>query len=521
MPEEYAGRMPNLRSNLRAKAQDMNIESAGYISVATQEDERLAQQEIESDQRERQMWKEEAEMQHRELEEAELAATRRQRRRQEEEEDERRRQRANEEREMQRKKEDENRQRRKFEQQQNLARKREMRRQQEEEQSLRRREEEERQARRRREQQQQQQGRHHQLQKKKTPKKSKGNQKPALKEDKIDEQLEFALAELHDIKKHYEKQRSTGQNAIKAERAKTVVTSPSRSQDESPAALRERLKLAENVMTKLYQRNIQLEKELKVLRTSGVTSDEGGNGINVETRAVSGTQSVAESNSLSLPASSSSAAANTSQLLKRVAEMRDTVDARESTIGQLRDVIEGLQNRYALTLQREVEGRLNVELAAMREQQAVLAEQLANAKADASRREESEKRARHDYNRLANRRIKEFSLDPHVDVASKQLLTALGDRLNQEAADRAAESATYNDRLYAAERKQCDFFVERKLLEQQMMTLTRELEERGKLEERINSCIEGIRSQLEALRAENAALKGVSGGGEEDGSGGD
>lgn len=57
-----------------------------------------------------------------------------------------------------------------------------------------------------------------------------------------------------------------------------------------------------------------------------------------------------------------------------------------------------------------------------------------------------------------------------------------------------------------AERQHCDWFVERRLLQDEVAALSRQLHERDALDERIEGCIHGLFQRLQRVETRNMAL---------------
>lgn len=58
-----------------------------------------------------------------------------------------------------------------------------------------------------------------------------------------------------------------------------------------------------------------------------------------------------------------------------------------------------------------------------------------------------------------------------------------------------------------AERKTCDWYVEKRLLEDKVKRLAREVQRRDALEEKIEACVHSLFQRLQQVEADNVALR--------------
>jgi hypothetical protein len=79
-------------------------------------------------------------------------------------------------------------------------------------------------------------------------------------------------------------------------------------------------------------------------------------------------------------------------------------------------------------------------------------------------------------------------------------------RLGQEIQEREAEAALYSSRLYESEKQQSEWFVEKRMLEQNIQKLTEEVGERDRLDQEIESCAADMFARLKYLEETNASL---------------
>ena len=299
----------------------------------------------------------------------------------------------------------------------------------------------------------------------------------------LDVQLTDALRELDVIKKQYNSNASgpslhspaaahtplQGAAAAGAHAGgninnpQSLDAAPPRASDDRPLSpsgrsLGEKLRIAETVMRKLYQRNIELEKQVGA--TGGTNGSlNSGNGGHDRSLGVG-------------PSSSSSE------------------DAQELVV---------LRRRLL-----EFEG---MDPQRMRQESRMLQHSLAAAQGDLQRSLDELALLKRDFSKLCSKRLRRIMSFEDGDRASQEMLRMLNDRLKQQDRERSAEQDVFRDKLTRAEQQQCDWYVERRLLEQQVAHLTIDVSNRDELESSIQQCVADITMQLAALKTENAELK--------------
>ena len=81
-------------------------------------------------------------------------------------------------------------------------------------------------------------------------------------------------------------------------------------------------------------------------------------------------------------------------------------------------------------------------------------------------------------------------------VKAGKLMNELNFRLNQEQKQRDIETAIYNAQLYEYEKKEVDWFVEKKYLEEKIVSLEEEVQKRNALDDQIENCILMLQNKM-------------------------
>ena len=77
-------------------------------------------------------------------------------------------------------------------------------------------------------------------------------------------------------------------------------------------------------------------------------------------------------------------------------------------------------------------------------------------------------------------------------------MNELNFRLGQEQKQRDLETAVYNAQIYEYEKKEVDWFVEKKYLEEKITSLEEEAQKRNVLDDQIESCIQLLCQKMKA-----------------------
>ena len=77
-----------------------------------------------------------------------------------------------------------------------------------------------------------------------------------------------------------------------------------------------------------------------------------------------------------------------------------------------------------------------------------------------------------------------------------KLMNELNFRLSQEQKQRDLEAAVYNAQIYEYEKKEVDWFVEKRYLEEKIASLEGEAQKRNALDDQIESCIQMLCTKM-------------------------
>lgn len=77
-----------------------------------------------------------------------------------------------------------------------------------------------------------------------------------------------------------------------------------------------------------------------------------------------------------------------------------------------------------------------------------------------------------------------------TQLHARKLMNELSSRLTEEKKQRDVEAAVYNAQLYEYEKKEVDWYVEKKYLEDRIVSLEQEVAKRNALDEQIEGCIQ-------------------------------
>ena len=237
--------------------------------------------------------------------------------------------------------------------------------------------------------------------------------------------------------------------------------------------LQERLAMSQNIMRKLYRKNVELEKEVRVLRAA------------------------ADSGPVPSQAEGERAAANGApQLPEAMADSpaMAALRSRDATIAQLREALEGMQRRSA-TLE-----------AAISETNGEVGETLRAALAEGKSHYRRFNKLRGEYRRLLNRRVEVVRRNGGMTKEARVLMDELRVRLGQEIVERDSEVAIFQAKLFESEQASANWYVERRLLEDRVEKLTSEVGERDRLDSQIETCVCGLFERMRALEATNKDL---------------
>mmetsp|Transcript_29219 Transcript_29219/g.69237 ORF Transcript_29219/g.69237 Transcript_29219/m.69237 type:complete len:459 (-) Transcript_29219:40-1416(-) len=312
--------------------------------------------------------------------------------------------------------------------------------------------------------------------------------------------------------------------------------------DESEAG--KRLRMAETVMKKLFQRNLKLEEELAALKESagkaaadgagGGTGGAGGPSDRPPTRAGTadteddgGAFGLQLDTELDLADMGDPDEGSLDALLlvhvQQEKHLRRLLEERDKTIQNMQAAITDM--RRAATpgsaASAEMAAKTAASQASMSQAQELesLRTRLADALDDAARYQQGYVKARSDYRRLVSARVKQATeakaakygstKKPKQPVvgAARKLIEALGERLTVSEEERNAETAAFNRKLLEAERQHCDWFVEKRLMEDRLAALTGELREQGEIADKMEVCVHSLFERLRQLEITNHNLR--------------
>lgn len=94
-----------------------------------------------------------------------------------------------------------------------------------------------------------------------------------------------------------------------------------------------------------------------------------------------------------------------------------------------------------------------------------------------------------------------------VTGAARKLIDALSERLSTTDAERQAETSAYNKKLLQAEQQHCDWFVEKRLMEERISSLTAQVAERDEIEDKMELCVHSLFERLRQLEITNHNLR--------------
>ena len=240
------------------------------------------------------------------------------------------------------------------------------------------------------------------------------------------------------------------------------------------ARLGEQLEMSKSIMQKLYRKNVELEKEAQLLR------------------AQLGAGAPPAPAAAALPASAGPSAPPAPLL----AVMREKNERIQKLEAELRG-----QGERARRLQGALTARVE--------------EAEASGSAAAAQRSNFHMRKyktlRDDYRKLLEQRAGMVGRRAHG--GAQQMVGELQQRLDKEMQEREVESALLASQLYERDRRESDLYVEKRLLEQRVEALQREIQERDRLDTEIETCVCALFEKVSFLEKENLRLQGAPAGG--------
>lgn len=314
--------------------------------------------------------------------------------------------------------------------------------------------------------------------------------------------------------------------------------------DESEAG--KRLRMAETVMKKLFQRNLRLEEELAAAKEAAAKAREaagaggaGGPGGRPLTRSGTGTPADGEEEDdggafglqldteLDMEQMGDPDEGSLDGLLlvhvQQEKHLRRLLEERDRTIEELRGAVSDMRRATTPASSAAAEAAAKAASAhagrSTSEEIASLQSRLSEALEDAARYQQGYVKARADYRRLVSARVKQATekkaakygstAKPKQPVAgaARKLIEALGERLTVSEEERNAETAAFNRKLLEAERQHCDWFVEKRLMEDRLAALTAEIREQDEMADRMELCVHSLFERLRQLEITNHNLR--------------
>ncbi|OQS00378.1 hypothetical protein THRCLA_05971 [Thraustotheca clavata] len=310
-----------------------------------------------------------------------------------------------------------------------------------------------------------------------------GEDKVAL--DSVNVKYELAMKELHGIKVQLKSSSNPAQQSNQESSATTppavcsMPNTPSEMKSHSPG---KKMQIAEAVIQKLYKKNLELEKALhqakeEVQQLKSDTKVELPQIINPPTtESVQGIQSQKE------------------EYLKFLAAQQD------KTIQELKLKVEKLSRRPETGIIESDSKKLNVIPR--------LQKRLQEAIDESNRQKANYLRMKQDYNRLLLQRTRTLAGNAEIDSHARHFLALMEKRLETVEGEREQESMIYNMKLFETEKKSCDAFVAKKMLEEEMSKVVQDVTERDAIDDQIDKCILGVFDRLHQVELENIKLRG-------------
>lgn len=232
--------------------------------------------------------------------------------------------------------------------------------------------------------------------------------------------------------------------------------------------------MSQSIMRKLYRKNVELEKELRLARGgegagAGATVD-GSEALPIDADVPTVPEVLADS-----PA---------------MAALR----SRDATITQLREALESQQRRSAAleSIVSEAGGEVG--------------DSLRQALAEGATHSTRYKALRGEYRRLLKRRVEVVRKTGGMSTEARALVDDLRARLRQESVERESEAAMSQAKLNEKEQQSANWYVERELLGDRIDKLVNEVRERDRLDAKIEMCVCGLFERMDALERSNEGL---------------
>jgi len=233
-------------------------------------------------------------------------------------------------------------------------------------------------------------------------------------------------------------------------------------------ALNEKVELSQTIMRKLYKKNVELDKEVQVLKTevemltkNKKYSDLPGGG---------GAEGVGGGNSTVLTV--------LKQRDKTIEDLNRKLQEAEDMIRILQSSAGGVSSRKSSELQSDLK-KYQFHF-------------------------KNYKQLRNDYKRLLDQRSGIVSRKINKDA--KRMVGELKSRLDKEMEERELEAALLTTQLYEQDKRESDLYVEKRLLEQKVGALQQEIYDRDKIDTQIENCVCSLFEKVNSLESANKEL---------------
>ncbi|ETV65246.1 hypothetical protein H257_17966 [Aphanomyces astaci] len=308
-------------------------------------------------------------------------------------------------------------------------------------------------------------------------------------ESNVNAKFVLALKELRDIKGEYQRSRPLTSGIPSTPAPPAAAALPPETEessrtipmgDHSPT---KKLKIAETVIRKLYKKNLELEKALVQAKADNQNQ----------------AQPAPYEPTLDKPPTIESVQGIESQkdeYLKYLAAEQD------KTIQELKRKIETLADAQDA---RNPGGKSanSTKAAAISR----LEKRLQEAIGESSRQKQSYMKLKSDYKRLLLQRTRSISGSSEIDSHARELLALMEKRLLKVEDEREQDMALYNMKLFETEQQNCDDYVAKKMLENEMAKVTTDVKERDNLDDQIEKCMLGVFERLHQVEQENIQLR--------------
>ena len=121
------------------------------------------------------------------------------------------------------------------------------------------------------------------------------------------------------------------------------------------------------------------------------------------------------------------------------------------------------------------------------------------------------RRIRADYRRLVEQRVQATRRSRVAATGATGVVNELRARLVKEMDERDQDAALLQSRLYERDKKEADWYVERRLLESRIEELTKSIEERDALDNQLETCACALFDRVKVLEKEVQDLRGGDG----------